>query len=391
MALKTTLIQARNSRIRGTIWVIIIFQSSIMMYVTFVLSLAAVFFFASQPADAASYSAEPIVPCKDFVHNCWPTGFTVGPHGNIYYVQRFTGQVRVYNPDTETDKRYLTIRGISTEGEQGLLGIALHPDWPDKKWLYLFYTKADPLRNQVVLVKERSDGSFDKDVLFTTPAGTHHLGGTIHIGPDRKLYVVTGENYDPELAQDLTSRAGKILRVNLDGSIPDDNPFGNRIFSYGRRNSFGFIFDPLDLDTTTLEVWQTENGPECNDELNYVESGKNYGWGVNQDCPDTNNTGDDPVAGAYTWEIPHAVTGATFCVDCGLADKVEGNLLVGAFNNGVIYLAQLNQARDGISNVSKLYDHGEGSYTTGILAVEQDADGSILFSDPYGIYKLVKD
>lgn len=359
-----------------------------MKKILFGLASLGIFLVTGHPTQAISYTERTVVPCRAANPSCWPDAFTFAPNGTIYYVERFTGQIRYYNPDTQVDKRFVTIRHLTTEGEQGLLGIALHPDWPNKKWIYVYYTHDDPLRNQVVRIKKKSDGTFVREHLFSTPAGTHHLGGVIHFGPDGKLYVVTGENYDPTLAQDLTSKGGKILRVNPNGSVPDDNPFDSFVFSFGHRNSYGFTFDPFDTDSSTVEVWQTENGPECNDEINFVQAGNNYGWGVDQACPNTNNTGENPVRPVYKWSDTIAVTGAVFCQTCDLGTAVRQQLVVGAYNTGTLLLATLNAARNDITEVNDLYSHGSGGYETGILGVEAGPHGRIYFSDSSGIYRL---
>lgn len=342
-------------------------------------------------AQAATYTHTTEVPCREANSSCWPDAFTFTPKGNIYYVERFTGQVRVYNTTTGTDKRFTTIQNLEADGEQGLLGIALHPAWPDKKWVYVYYTKDDPRRNQIIRIKQKKDGTMKRELLLRIPAAMNHDGGVIHFGPDGKLYVVTGETGDPTLAQSLDSRAGKILRLNKDGSIPSDNPFGNYIFSYGHRNSYGFTFDPFDPDTTAVEVWQTENGPECTDELNLAQSGLNYGWGDEADCPDTNNSGQDPVDPVYTWTDTLAVTGAAFCQGCGLGSNVAQQLIVGAYNTGQLFLATLNANRDSVTEVEELHDHGSGGADSGILGVEASPSGEIFYSDPQGIYQLHRD
>ena len=110
-------------------------------------------------------------------------------------------------------------------------------------------------------------------------AGTYHDGGHIDFGPDGKLYAVVGEGHDSSNAQDLTNDAGKVLRMNRNGSVPADNPFDDsRIFSYGLRNSFGFAFDP---QSGTL--WETENGPECVDEINVEQDGRELRVGAERD------------------------------------------------------------------------------------------------------------
>ena len=107
----------------------------------------------------------------------------------------------------------------------------------------------------------------------------YHNGGRILFGPGDKLYVMIGEGHNPENAQDRSSNLrGKILRLNTDGSPGPGNPYG-RVWSFGHRNSFGFTFDPK-----TGRLWETENGPECTDEINLVVRNGNFGWGPKENC-----------------------------------------------------------------------------------------------------------
>ena len=175
------------------------------------------------------------------------------------------------------------------------------------------------------------------------PASNHN-GGRILFGPDGKLYVVIGDNAQPSNAQDRTANLrGKILRLNPDGSIPATNPFGTRIWAYGIRNSIGFAFDPQGG-----HLWESENGPECNDEVNRIVRGGNHGWGPNESCPNTNNSGPTPrILPKYTFANTVGLTGLAFCDACGLGPAFNGDLVVGAVNDGRIRRFDLNASRTG--------------------------------------------
>lgn len=170
----------------------------------------------------------------------------------------------------------ITVEGVVERGEGGLLGLAIHPDYTDNNRVYIYYTteRQGQLVNQVDRATLRDNELLDRQpVLETTPGATTHNGGAIEFGPDGKLYIANGDAAQPDLAQDLESLAGKILRVNDDGSIPDDNPFdGSRVYSYGHRNPQGLAWD------SDGRLWSVEHGPRANDELNLIEAGGNYGW-----------------------------------------------------------------------------------------------------------------
>lgn len=315
--------------------------------------------------------------------------FTFTPNGTIVYVERGTGQVRFRNPKTDFDRRFFDIKGVVSDGERGTLGVALHPRWPRKPFVYVYVTRrvGGNLRNQIVRIRERNGRGVGLTTILSSPSpSSNHNGGRIAFGPDGKLYVVIGDGADPANAQDLTGNLrGKMLRLNPDGSVPGTNPrIGgrrSRVFAYGIRNSFGFTFDP-----ETDDLWETENGPACNDEINLVRAGDNYAWGSSESCPNTNQDGPAPR------RLPEVnisstigITGAAFCNGCGLPGR-EGDLLFGACcDGGLLRRVTLDAARDDVTGgpVTMLTAPG-GS----ILSMEAGPNGSIYFSDSRSIYRL---
>jgi glucose/arabinose dehydrogenase len=161
-------------------------------------------------------------------------------------------------------------------GEGGLLGIAVHPNFDENQYLYVYQTvDRESIENTVrrfeVDFTERELVN-EEVIIDGIPSDDIHNGGRIAFGPDGYLYVTTGDSNQPELAQDRDSLAGKVLRLNDDGTVPEDNPFGNAVYSYGHRNPQGLAWDE------DGRLWATEHGPDARDELNLLESGGNYGW-----------------------------------------------------------------------------------------------------------------
>jgi glucose/arabinose dehydrogenase len=331
---------------------------------------------------AASQAGARIVRRAVFTCNdCWPTAFAFTPDGNrMFFVKRFTGEILVKNLTTGTSRRWARIGNLATtQGEVGLLGIALDPRWPEEAWAYVYFTQEDPFRNRIVRLRKTADGSLQTEGLLRPPAAGNHNGGVIHFGPDGKLYAVTGDAGDPAHSQDPASNAGKVLRLTRGGRVPVNNPFpGEYAFSYGHRNSFGFAFDPQ-----TGRLWQTENGPTCDDEVNFARSGRNYGWGPGSSCPDTSESGPTPVQPEMVWNPTTAPTGATFCDACQLG--YGGRLLVGAWKDGTIRVLGLDSERNDIVEERVLFDN-----PAGVLAVESRPNGRVFFSEPDGIYRLVR-
>jgi glucose/arabinose dehydrogenase len=334
------------------------------------------------PASAAVRRAS-VIKCRPTNTTCWPTAFALTPDGgSIFYVERFTGQIRRFDRSPKKDRVWARISGVGKSGEQGMLGLAVDPDWPAEDWVYLYYTQRSPRQNRIVRIRKRGDGSLHRQRLLTVPAADFHNGGPIHFGPDGMLYAVTGDALSPTRAQDPNSPSGKVLRMSRTGAVPSGNPFASsRAFSIGHRNSFGFAFDHK-----TGRLWQTENGPECNDELNLVRKGKNYGWGpASSKCPNTNSSGTAPVAPRLTFNPVIAPTGAAFCDNCGLGAQTEDSLLIGTYEDRSIRRISLTANRQGVVAQSFLYQN-----PSGILAVEAAPDGAIYFSDEKGIYRLTQ-
>ena len=201
----------------------------------------------------------------------------------------------------------LTIGEFAHQGEGGLLGITVHPDFASNQFIYLYYTYqvGENLANRVVRFRKKDKTLLDKQIIIDNiPAASIHNGGRIKFGPDRLLYITTGDASVPDLAQDRDSLAGKILRLNDDGTIPTGNPFPDSpVYSFGHRNPQGLAWD------AEGRLWATEHGSSATDELNLIQPGNNYGWPIIRG--DEKSAGlESPVihSGGDTW----APSGLTF-------------------------------------------------------------------------------
>lgn len=319
--------------------------------------------------------------CRSSNATCWPAAFAFSPNGKrVFYVERFTGQIRVHHLRKNRDRRWFTIPGVATQGEQGVLGIALDPRWPKKRWVYVYYTQDSPLRNRIVRIR-KGGGSVRMRRLATIPAAGNHNGGVIHFGPDGMLYAVTGDAADPARSQNRRNPAGKVLRMTKAGKRPKSNPFRRSLaYSFGHRNSFGFAFDPQ-----TDLLWQTENGPQCDDEINLVRRGRNYGWGPGSSCPNTSTEGPNPVRPKHVYNPVIAPTGAAFCDGCRLGKRSEGALFVGSFNDNRVRRLILNAKRRQIAAQRVVHTHARF-----VLAVEAAPNGRLYFSDDRAVYRLAR-
>ena len=205
---------------------------------------------------------------------------------NRIFVTEKDGSIIVVENDVQLESPLVTLRSANVF-DGGLLGIALHPNFSENHYIYVFltYEEDDALWNKVLRITESENKLQDAETIFDKiPGSSFTNGGFIKFGPDEKLYVGTGATSDSShLPQDLDSLSGKILRINDDGSIPEDNPFTNSpVYSLGHRNPQGMTWD----DDRNLYV--AEFGPEKNDEINVILAGKNYGW-PEQECSGNEN------------------------------------------------------------------------------------------------------
>lgn len=212
-----------------------------------------------------------------------PWAIDFAPDGRIFISER-PGRIRVLQGGRLHPEPWLVL-DVAHVSEAGLLGLALDPEFSRNPLVYVAYTYLGPnrrLQNRLVRLREdktTGKGVFDKVLIDNAPGANNHDGGRVKFGPDGKLYWTMGDAQNTALSQDLSSLAGKILRLNADGSIPADNPFPNSyVYSYGHRNPQGLAWQPK-----TGRLYSTEHGPSgfqgcCRDEVNYIEPGKNYGW-----------------------------------------------------------------------------------------------------------------
>ena len=180
-----------------------------------------------------------------------------------------------------TSGTVINIDDVVARGEGGLLGLAVHPDFASNNYIYLYSTTAgtNGLQNHVVRYKFQDNKLLEpKTILEGIIGNNNHDGGRMAFGPDKMLYITTGDAQVENRSQDKNSLNGKILRVKDDGSVPPDNPFNNAVYSYGHRNVQGIAWDDQG------NLWATEHGPSGitsgEDELNKIERGGNYGWPV---------------------------------------------------------------------------------------------------------------
>ena len=204
-----------------------------------------------------------------------PWSLAFAPDGRLFITER-PGRVRILNVAAATSDVALTLDDVFAQGEAGVLGLTLDPEFTSNRFVYLYYTAraGSGAANRVVRYREVAGRLGEAAVLLDNiPANTIHDGGRLRFGPDGLLYITTGDAATMSLAQDVAALAGKILRLNRDGTTPRENPFSSPVYSYGHRNPQG-----LDWHPATGALWASEHGNSGNDEVNVIDPGVNYGW-----------------------------------------------------------------------------------------------------------------
>ncbi|MFC0014156.1 MULTISPECIES: sorbosone dehydrogenase family protein [Allobacillus] len=235
-------------------------------------------------------------------------------NGEEFYITERAGTIVHFDGESaERQSLQLEREVASGQGEEGLLGMVLDPDDEEKAYIYHTYQTADGLFNRIVAIELDDRKWKETGVLVDEiPGGRIHDGGRLAIGPNGYLFATTGDAGNDQLSQDTDSLAGKILRMNLDGSIPDDQPFkGSLVYSYGHRNPQGLTWNE------NGELYSSEHGSSAYDEINHIEPGNNYGWPVIRgDETEKNMKAPTIHSGEETW----APSGSAF--------DDSGNLLV---------------------------------------------------------------
>lgn len=315
--------------------------------------------------EVAGEEGEPVPPVEAVVENLeipWEVAFL--PDGRMLVTER-VGNLLILDNGVVQE---ITIPGVEHVSEGGLLGLALHPDFSSNNFLYLYMTSrvGDGLINRVVRYTfDGEDLSNPETIIEDIPGAPIHDGGRIAFGPptscqsgqaDCYLYITTGDAAVPRLSQDLGSLAGKILRLNDDGSIPEDNPFGDEIYSYGHRNPQGITWDEEG------RLWSTEHGPTARDELNLIEPGENYGW------PDS--VGDEVEPGTVA---PALHSGSDTWAPAG-ASYWDGSIFFVGLRGAALYEAVLQG-----SEVVELKEHFKGEFGR-LRALTLGSDGMFYIS-----------
>jgi aldose sugar dehydrogenase len=295
---------------------------------------------ATPPADTSGLRVETAVTGLDT-----PWDLAWGPDGQIWVSER-GGRISRVNPSSGQRTTAGQVADVAESGESGLMGITFHPDFVSQPYVYAAHTylQGGALRNRLVRLRWDGQSLGASEVLLSNiPASGIHDGSRLAVGPDRLLYMTTGDASNGDLGQDKSSLAGKVLRLTLTGQPAPGNPFGTAVYSYGHRNAQGLVFHP-----TTGALYSTEHGPSDNDEVNVILPGRNYGW------PTVHGLCDDDIGGERafcqannvaeplaTWTPTIAPAGADLYVG-NLIPQWKGSLLFASLKGNALYRLTLS-------------------------------------------------
>jgi len=288
-----------------------------------------------------------------------------------------------------------TLRGaveVDAEGQGGMLDVATGPDYTTRDWLYFTYSKSTVSGAVTTLARARRMGNQLSDwqellVTDSATSGYRHFGSRIAFDQQGHVFFGVGDRGERDSAQDLSSHAGTIMRLRLDGSIPDNNPFLSRdnalpeIWSYGHRNPQGLLYD-----NNTGNLWSIEHGPRGGDEINLVVKGANYGWPVISYGKEywgpvsigegTEKPGMEQPVKVY---IPSIAPGSLLLYSATAFPQWQGNLFSGALK-----LRHLNRVSISMDNKAIAEERLLGDLNERIRALAQSPEGWIYFSTDSG-------
>jgi len=306
-----------------------------------------------------------------------PWELVYGPDNLIWFTEK-SGKISRLNPSTGQITPLLTISDVRVNGEGGLLGMVLHPEFATNPFVYIIYDYGNPYKAKVVRYTF-SAGSLSSPfvLLDQIPASSIHNGSRLLISGG-KLFITTGDASDTNQPQNTASLSGKVLRINLDGTIPADNPIANNpLWSLGHRNAQGLV-------QVGSKLFASEHGPDSDDEINMIEKGRNYGW------PNIKGFCDEPSEQAFCganniapplikWTPTIAPSGLAF-YDSDYIPQFKNSLLLAVLKGTKLMQLKLDDAQTKITGTKDFYVNTYGR----LRAITQSPEGKIYFCTSNG-------
>jgi glucose/arabinose dehydrogenase len=283
-----------------------------------------------------------------------------GPDNYIWMTER-GGKISRVDPTTGVITPLLTITEVVSNNEGGLLGMVLHPNFSTTPQVFVVYDYMNAGNYQEKVVRYIYNGTTltsPLTLIDNISASPIHNGSRLVITPDLKLFISTGDASNQALPQNTTALNGKILRINLDGTIPADNPVaGNPYWSFGHRNPQGLVF-------ANNKLYGSEHGPDNDDEINIIEKGRNYGWpNVAGFCDETGEqsfcTSNNIKQPVRNWTPTAAVSGLDYYTS-DVIPQWRNSLLVAALKNARLYQMKLDGSFTSITQTNEYFTNDYG-------------------------------
>ena len=290
----------------------------------------------------------------------FPWEILYGPDNQLWITER-GGKVSRVNPADGKVTLVAKLTDVVSQGEGGLLGMVLHPDFNTTPEVFVAYNyNKNGVYTKKVVKFTYSGGTLTNPVVLidNVPAAVNHNGTRLAISPDKKLFITSGDAATASRAQDQNNMAGKIQRINLDGSIPADNPNpGSSLWSYGHRNPQGLVF-------VGDRLYSSEHGNTTDDEVNVIKKGRNFGWpNVEGFCA----TGSEPsfctlnnvVEPIFAWSPTIAPSGIDYYNNDAIP-QWKNSLLLAVLKDSELLQLKLNAAGDKVDVVNTFYKNTYG-------------------------------
>jgi len=299
-----------------------------------------------------------------------PWEIIYGPDNFIWFTEK-SGKISRLNPQTGTISPLLTIADVRVNGEGGLLGMALHPQFSANPYVYVVYGYGTDNKAKVVRYSY-SNATLASPVIILDqiPAASIHNGARLLIS-DNKLFITTGDANDTNSPQNANSIAGKVLRINLDGTIPSDNPNpSSPVWTSGHRNAQGLV-------QVGNKIFASEHGPDSDDEINIIQKGRNYGWpNVKGFCNETSESSfctiNNVVEPLMNWTPTIAPSGMTY-YNADYIPQFKNSLLLAVLKGTKLMQLKLDETQSKIVGTKDFYVNEFGR----IRAVCQSPEGKI--------------
>ncbi|HEY0898107.1 MAG TPA: PQQ-dependent sugar dehydrogenase [Sphingobacteriaceae bacterium] len=329
------------------------------------------------PPPATDAQLQISVLTEDLYH---PWEILWGPDNKIWMTER-NGRISQVDPQTGAVKNLLTLTDSRESGEGGLLGMALHPDFTTIPQVFIVYNyqKNGSYTEKVVRYTYNGSTLVEPVVLLDNIAAAQfHNGSRLVFGPDKMLYISTGDAGVTSRSQDPASLNGKILRIHPDGSVPADNPVPNNpMWTLGHRNAQGLVFG-------NGKLFSSEHGPSTDDEINIIEKGRNYGWPTAVGICDQSSeqafcTSNNVFQPIHSWSPTIAPCGMDY-YNSDLIPQWKNSLILAVLKNSVLLQLKLNASGDKIEEVKEFYKNEYGRLRDVCIA----PDGKVYVSTDNG-------